>query len=176
MNTKFRTKIVQHGVTLPEVMVVVAIIGILAALAIPSYQDMMERNRLKQAGEALKSDLQWMRTETIKRSCNLNASFDTAVWNYTIFRTNGTCACATAGNCNDRVGLGSNFPGITMTSAAFGAGTSTSFDFRRGTANIAGNVRFSSANYTIKVVVASIGRVRICNIAGSAGLPGYENC
>lgn len=177
MNTIFQTNAAQRGITLVEVMVVVAVIGILAGLALPSYQDMIERNRLKQAAEALNSDLQWMRTESIKRSCNLNVSFNTAVWSYTIFRTAGTCTCPTGTNCDDRTGIGSAFPGITMTSASFGlGGTSTAYDFRRGTADFAGNVQFSSSNYTVKVVVAQVGRVRICNIAGSTGLPGYETC
>jgi type IV fimbrial biogenesis protein FimT len=85
MNTRLTTTM-QRGATLVEVMVVVAIIGILAGLAVPSYQDLIERNRLKQAAEALKSDLQWMRTETIKQSCNLQASFSNgANWSYQIF-------------------------------------------------------------------------------------------
>ena len=75
------------GFTLTELMITVAIIGIVASLAVPSFQDMIERNRLKEAVEGLKSDMMWMRTETIKRSCNLQVTFTPATWNYTIFRT-----------------------------------------------------------------------------------------
>jgi len=120
--------------------------------------------------------LMWMRTESIKRSCNLRVSFTPATWNYTIFRTAATCDCPAGGNCNDVVVNGSEFIGITMSSAAYGAGTATRFDFRRGTAVIAGNTQFDSTNYHVKVVVAPVGRVRICNIAGQNGLGSYENC
>jgi len=171
----------QGGVTLAEVLVVIAIIGILAAIAVPSYRDTIERNQIKRAAEALKSDLQWMRAEVVKRSCastNNWISFDTSAWSYSIYRQAGTCDCPTGSNCLDRTTTGTDYPGITMTSAAFGASSPpyTGFDFRRGTARLAGNVRFSSANYTVKVVVSTVGRVQICNIAGSTGLPGYSTC
>lgn len=166
-----------QGFTLLELMVIIAIAGILASIAVPSYQKMLERNRLREALEGMKSDLQWMRTETFKRSCNLNASFNSAAWSYTIYRTAGTCQCPTGSNCNDKVVSGSQFTGISMSNVSFaGGGTSTYFDFRTGTTPIAGNIQLDSATYHAKVVVAPVGRVRICNINGLEGLIGYETC
>ena len=82
------------GFTLIELMITVAIAGILASLAVPSFSKMIERNRLKEAAEGLKSDLQWMRTESIKQSCNLQADFDNTAWNYEIYLpAGGTGAC-----------------------------------------------------------------------------------
>lgn len=186
------------GFTLLEMMIVVAIMGILAAIAVPSFQDMLERNRLKQGAEALKSDLQWMRTETIKQSCNLQASFTTgAAWSYQIYippAAAGTtcarlhvdhgCAAAATANCNIRTVNSTQFTGITMGTVAFFSSptTGTEFDFRRGEAKRSNNnssngrVELSSSNYIVKVVVASVGRVKICNIAGSNGLSSYIDC
>ena len=43
----------QRGVTLPEVMITITIIGILAGIALPSYQGYIQRSTLSEAFDAL---------------------------------------------------------------------------------------------------------------------------
>lgn len=57
-----------QGFTIIELMVTIAVLAILAAMAIPSFTDMMERQRLINATEAVYSDLQNARSEAVKRS------------------------------------------------------------------------------------------------------------
>jgi type IV fimbrial biogenesis protein FimT len=57
----------QHGFTAIELMVVVSIVAILAALAAPSFTPLIERWRVRSVAEDLASTLYYARSEAIKR-------------------------------------------------------------------------------------------------------------
>lgn len=61
------TKIKVSGLTLIELMVVVAIVGILIALAAPSFQGLIMKNKVQAAASEFQSALALARSEAIKR-------------------------------------------------------------------------------------------------------------
>jgi len=58
----------QRGVTLTELLAVVAILGIIAAIAVPYYGDYIERQRLVGASEAMYSQLQQAKRSAISNN------------------------------------------------------------------------------------------------------------
>lgn len=60
-------RVSSHGVTSIELLVVLAILGILAALATPSFLPLLELWRIRSAVDSMKSTLYLARSEAIKR-------------------------------------------------------------------------------------------------------------
>ena len=166
-----------RGFTLTELMITVAIVGIVASLAVPSFQDMIERNRLKEAVESLKSDLMFARTEAIKRSQDIiinRVTGNNGAWFYGM----NTIACDAAEGtsteldyCSIKRIMGTAYSQTNLISQS----GNTTFTFRRGTAN-AGNTCFSTTNYKLRVKVSNTGRITVCTNTGSAAVIGYESC
>lgn len=69
----------KEGFTLVEIMIVIAVIGIIAAIAIPNFITWLANNRLRDAAQDLLSDMQYTKFESIKRNRNVVVSFTPVV-------------------------------------------------------------------------------------------------
>ena len=173
--------------TLVELMVTLTILSILLGLGVPAMHDMLARNHLKTAAQALVADLQWLRGESIMRHHALYLTIDPEAWCYGIALV-PNCDCRLLDPTEERACTlpifgestikrvsGDDFRGIDITSRFPGSPSQTRFDPRRGTAG-PGRLTFrSERGEELDVVLSMLGRVRLCS-PSRPPVPGVPAC
>ena len=69
-----------RGYTVIEVMITLVLLGVMTALAVPSFREMIDRNHLSAAANDLVSAFLTTRSEAVKRECRVSIS-RTGTWN-----------------------------------------------------------------------------------------------
>lgn len=161
-----------QGVTLIEVMVVVAIVAIGVAATVPMYVNYTAKSRLKTATETLYNDFQRARAEALKTKTNVRVVFQTGSnWCYGL-TTAGTCDCTVASACSLGQVKASDYSSTVNDLTATGIVNSTVFEGDRGTVSPAGTVTFTSAAGSISIVLNGMGSPQVC----SSTIGDYQPC
>jgi type IV fimbrial biogenesis protein FimT len=63
------------GLTLVELLVTIAVIGVLATLAIPSYTAWIQNSRIRTAAESIQTGIQMARAEAVSRNASVQLDF-----------------------------------------------------------------------------------------------------
>jgi type IV fimbrial biogenesis protein FimT len=153
----------QSGFTLLELMITVAILAILAALALPSFQSVLEGRRLVGAAENLFADLQFARSESIKRNEVIRFQVTTgANWCFGVDDDDGAACDCTSGACEVDT-VPKNVVAADYTDIQMSVGGVVEFDPRQGMPDTAQTYTFriGASGNTKNVTVNAIGRVKM---------------
>lgn len=89
-----------RGFTLIEMMLVIAILGIILAMAIPSFSDLLARRRVDAAANEFLGAFNLAKSEAVKRNAQIyllaSKNSDGSSWNFTV---STTTSCASS-SCN----------------------------------------------------------------------------
>ena len=155
----------QRGTTAVELLVTVAVTVITLGVAVPSFGDTLNRRRLESAANELGSDLQWARTEAVRRGLN--------VWLTTTAATQYSIRFVDASNTTQTLKSVTLPNGLSVTPSQ-----QATFDSVRGILGDTAPPTFAiSSTHTaakIDVVLNLMGRVQMCSPGG--GLTGYKTC
>jgi type IV fimbrial biogenesis protein FimT len=154
----------QSGFTVIELMTVVVIAGVLLALALPAFNDMLERRRAEGQANELVTDLAYAKSEAVQRNRNVLLQTDPAGTTcYTIAvmpdPPAGSCDCTASPRCT---GGPIELKTVTLANGAT-VTTNTLFTFEpvRGALTPAtaasATVAIGSRSYTVQVT--AYGRV-----------------
>lgn len=178
-----------RGLTLIELVVTILVAGILIAIAIPSFNQMFQKNRLKGAAERLAAETQLARAEALARREPITVSI-TAGTDWCLGLDEGTAACdcsvddvgdATACTLDGvlRVSRVADFEGVRVQ----GNDVSDTFEPIRGRPEPANYdptewpvIFESAAGQEVGVRLTVLGSVHLCSPAGSGNIWDYPPC
>jgi len=166
----------QLGLTLIELLIVIAIVAVLVAFTVPAFTDLILTQRAKGSAEGLVAALQNTKAQAVKANESTSIVFKPAAtgtvhtsWCYGMTDVGDvTCDCnATPSDC----AAGSVVAGDTYTDVTleFNATDLRTFEPVLGAANgTQGSAIFRAGNNKdLGVVVSTIGRINICRPAGT---------
>jgi type IV fimbrial biogenesis protein FimT len=171
----------QAGVTLIETAVAVSVLAVAGSLAVPSFQDAVQRRHLEGAAAQLETDIHYTRMLAVARNAPMRISFEsgTAGSCYVIHTgsanqcgcaADGTAVCQGAAQAERSVHFAAGGP-LSLTSNS----RSMVFDPVKGTSTPTATMQLTARNgMTVRQVMNIMGRVRSCSPAPA--LSGYRAC
>ena len=190
---------VPSGFTIIEMLVAVAILAILTVMAVPSFNEFFEKQRLRGAADSVVNFLNNQRLAAVKFDRQVHASVRGAGTDWCVgarmaadptvgqqVPAAGTCNCSVdAATClvdgQATVFNVSTLGGANVRPSIDAADIALTFDGRRGTLTDfadAGNVVLtsSSARWKLRIDVLGLGQARTCVPADSLALNGFNPC
>lgn len=160
----------QEGFTLVELMVTIVVAAILLTLAIPSFNDMVDRRRLVGAADNVLADMRFAQAEAMKSNAQVKVTFTVgANWSYTMDTS------------PSRTNSGTAYKGtsLAVSAAVTSASGAITFDPKRNTIQPT-----PTANSQMVVITSALGKklslevtpesaMRLCT---TTSVPGFPAC
>lgn len=185
-----------RGFTVVELMITIAVIVVLAALAVPSFVDLFDRNRVRGAGDALISVISNARVEAIKNDLDVSVAM---TGGGTAWCIGGHAASPPSGGnpagaaapcvCTNPADATACLVGGQRTAIEVGAHPDVSvgplpatftFDSTLGAIVPLGarqvTLTSPSGKYDLAVEVNTLGQARLCTPAGKPTMSGVASC
>lgn len=142
------------GFTLVEMLIVIAVMGIMMTIAIPNYQTFMTQRRLNGAAREVMSDLMAARMQAITKNNRFRVIVVDAA-QYQILDDANNNNAVDAGEAIQTKNIQTNYHDVTLSK------TANPIFNPRGTATLGGTITVTNPRGSKYVIVALNGRVRI---------------
>ena len=146
-----------RGFSLGEMLVVTAIFGIVAAVAMPSFLTMQPSMRLNGASRQVFGKLTWARAQAVKENITYSVIFPNN-HTLTIIRDANGNGVADTGETTESVDIQTNYPDCTFSVTS---GDTTPNFLSRGTTNGDTVITIANASGTRVVTVKVTGNIKI---------------
>lgn len=158
----------QHGATLVELLIGIAVLGILIAAGLPSYTAWIQNTQIRNAAESVLNGMQLARNEAVRRNVNVELALGAqSSWTVSVPSTAEQIQTRTygAGSANVTVAaVPANATKITfsslgrVTANADASAAITQLDF-----DVPTSILLASASRDLRIVVGAGGNVRMCD-------------
>ncbi len=158
----------QYGVTLVEMLIGIAILGILMAVGLPSYTAWIQNSQIRTAAESVLNGMQLARNEAVRRNANVQLVLGAqSSWTISVPSTAAQIQTRNYGAGSNNVTVVAT-PGAATTitfnslgrvvANADASATITQLDF-----NVPTTILAATASRNLRILVGAGGNVRMCD-------------
>lgn len=182
-----------RGFSLVELMVTVAILAVLAAAALPAFNDYFVKSRLRGAADDIVSLVATARGEAVKRGRDVTVAMGGTAVSWCMganeaatpapaspYQSSVACDCTSASACmvdgRRRVVNSTDYSGVTASAVT----ASVTIDGKLGSettlATTSFNLNSAGNTYQVQVQITPLGQARVCVPSGQRAIAGYPSC
>lgn len=192
-NNAMKIHSANRGFTLLELMIVMVIVAIGVALAVPSYRDVIERRETTSQAEQLSAFIAYAQSEAVKSNEMISVQLmHTNANDWCIGASEGDSGC----DCTETLSTATGFCSLNGVAKIMSSATQTTssmlshttdttlvFDPVRGTMISSDlgtthgfTLQSDNTHWALQVDIGVTGRIRICNPDSDKAVPGFKSC